>query len=438
MSQEKNTQKQDSQEKNNTTTDDAVRDAIGFLKTVIKFSGWVLVIFLLIFIFGVFYSQCTKKDYTNSLASIERATQYQQINKMGFESSGQLATNFTAINNNTEVLKNYLDKDVKNQFDNVSSNISALNNQISNLYSLLNNTLMVMSIILGIFTLVIAVLGFYISKIIEERYSNIKSLNLELDKARRSTDEAFRMVKSFKEEIEASSKSVNETKGVVEELNKQIQDALVGKGWELFKNFRENHIDSIISDLKENVENIEFYHSELINNLRYLSFNDIVECVDKYYMSSKISTDSKISSKYLHILLLLDADKCFKNIKLLDRIIAVNISLPELPFTYVQMREVLYLFTHHDFAIDKIEKARKFVKNLIKKDVYDKLESCFRSIETDKNKTQFIKELLIFNKDIFDRYISRWRAYYQERKNIYAYQLKDMELIEELKKEMSL
>ena len=54
-----------------------------------------------------------KKDYTNSLASIERATQYQQINKMGFENGGQLATNFTAINNNTEVLKNYLDKDVK-------------------------------------------------------------------------------------------------------------------------------------------------------------------------------------------------------------------------------------------------------------------------------------------------------------------------------------
>ena len=130
------------------------------------------------------------------------------------------------------------------------------------------------------------------------------------------------------------------------------------KDGELFKNFRENHIDSIISDLKENVENIEFYHSELINNLRYLSFNDIVECVDKYYMSSKNINGFKRYPvniyTYCYCWMQISVSKKYKVIR---QNYVVNISLPELPFTYVQMREVLYLFTHHDFAIDKIEKS---------------------------------------------------------------------------------
>lgn len=366
-------------------------------------------VFLIIFTFGIFYTQYTKKDYTNSLASIESATQYQPINKMGLESSGQIVTNLTTINNNNEVLRKYLDKDVKNQFDNIGSTIGVLNNQITMLYTLLSNSLTIISIILGMFTLVIAVLGFYISKVIEERYNDVKQI----------------------------LKDTTLVKDDAEKYKKKITDALKKKGNELYEEFRKNHIASIIADLKENVENIELYHSELITNLGYLSFDDIEECLDVYYESGKMSSDPKISAKYLHILLLIDVKKCLESVRLLNKITSVYYSIPKLPLTYVQMREILRLFVHHDFTSDKIERVSSFVKHLIEKDDYSKLESCLTSIETESEKNQFIKELLNFDINIFDGYIEKWKLVYQTNEVSYKDELKNITLMEQIKLELT-
>lgn len=414
MSQEKNTQGQDSQElnsqKQNNATTDTLGNASDFLKTVIKVSGGILVAFLGIFILGVFLSQCTKKDYTNNLGSIESVTQYQQVNKMRFESSGQLATNFTAINNNNEALRNYLDKNVKDQFDNIGSSVGALNNQITVLYTLLSNSLTIISIILGMFTLIIAVLGFYISKVVEDKYDKVKQVLENVTKARDKT-------KKYKQ---------------------QIDDALKGKGKELYESFRGNHIASIIVDLKENVENIELYHSELITNLRYLSFDDIEQCLNTYGESRKMSADTEISTRYLHILLLLDVEKCLNNERLLNFVLNHRCEIPKFSFTYLQMKKILNLFMSIIKSKNALQQRdiKALVNGLIKKDNYYKFESCLASSETEEEKNQFIKGLLNLDTDIFDGYILGCKSMYQANSEWYKNKLDDIALMEQYQREL--
>ncbi|MBX9866083.1 MAG: hypothetical protein K2Y14_04155 [Burkholderiales bacterium] len=459
MSQEKS-----AQEPNNTTTD-SVGDAINYLKNIIKNGSKVLVAFLIVFIFSIFLTQCSKKDYTSSLNAIESVSEYQLVNESVLESSGQIINNISKLNGNNQALKHYLDKDVKSQFNDVSGSIGALNSQIGNLYSLLNNTLMVMSIILGIFTLIIAVLGFYISNIITARYREIKASEKQISKikniviasekaangASNSVKRVDKVVESYLAEAEKivgiindSSKVVKESldntlmvQNEVEKYNNEIQNALSNKGHELYETFRKEHIASIITDLKENVENIEFYHSELITNLRYLSFNDLNQCLNTYYISPKISADQEISSRYVHILMLLDLEMCLRDESLLIRILNHRSYILKLPFTYVQLKNLFGLFVSMTFKDEQKSDIKHLLAGFIKKDNYSKFRSFFRNIETKSESDQFIKGLLKFDINIFDGYIARWKQFCGDGGNFYENEINNMALMEQFKLELT-
>lgn len=221
---------------------DVTKEGIDYLKKIINWGGGVLIAFLLIFLVGFFITQCSKQNYTNSLSSIETVTAYKEIDKSVLESSGQTTKTLNTINSNNDAIRSYLNKDVKSQFDNVSNNISALNSQIANLYTILNNSLMIMSIVLGLFTLIIAVFGFYISNIITARYKEIKE-------SRKAIKELEEIVTKARNDVESSLTKVTDTYN-------ELKDYIEGNNKEIFKKFLDHDTQSMLGTLKIDPQNI--------------------------------------------------------------------------------------------------------------------------------------------------------------------------------------
>ena len=214
---------------------DIKNEAGDYLKKVVNWGGGILIVFLLIFLASFFITQCTQKNYTNSLSQIEAITTYKVIDKSSLESAGQIKSNLDSINSNNEMIRNYLDNNVKSQFENVGSNVSSLNNQIANLYTILNNSLMIISIILGLFTLIIAVFGFYISNVITVRYKEIKQAEISASSALEEVDKKTKEVEKLKDEV----------------------DTLINdKSSEIFDKFIKHDTDRLIKSLQDSPINI--------------------------------------------------------------------------------------------------------------------------------------------------------------------------------------
>jgi len=214
---------------------DIKNEAGDYLKKVVNWGGGILIVFLLIFLASFFITQCTQKNYTNSLSQIEAITTYKVIDKSSLESAGQIKSNLDSINTNNEMIRNYLDNNVKSQFENVGSNVSSLNNQIANLYTILNNSLMIISIILGLFTLIIAVFGFYISNVITVRYKEIKQAEISASSALEEVDKKTKEVEKLKDEV----------------------DTLINdKSSEIFDKFIKHDTDRLIKSLQDSPINI--------------------------------------------------------------------------------------------------------------------------------------------------------------------------------------
>ncbi|AUR52629.1 hypothetical protein [Aquella oligotrophica] len=221
---------------------DVTKEGIDYLKKIINWGGGILIAFLLIFLVGFFITQCSKQNYTNSLSSIETVTAYKEIDKSVLESSAQTTKTLNSINSNNDAIRSYLNKDVKSQFDNVSNNISALNSQIANLYTILNNSLMIMSIVLGLFTLIIAVFGFYISNVITARYTEIKD-------SKKTVKELEEIVIKARNEVESSLKKVTDTCN-------ELKDYIQGNNKEIFKKFLDHDTQRMLGTLKIDPQNI--------------------------------------------------------------------------------------------------------------------------------------------------------------------------------------
>lgn len=361
----------------NKSKEDSIGESINYLKKVINFSGRILVLFLIIFIVGIFLTRCSDKNYTNSLASIKSATQYQPINKMELESSGQIVTSLTAINNNNEVLKDYLDKNVKNQFDNVGSSIGALNNQISMLYTLLNNSLMIISIILGMFTLIIAILGFYVSKVISEKYDEIKAMNREInisantvnsskdnvvelkasvdkslmavnsakqevDKslmavnlAKQEVDESLIAVNSAKQKVDQSLKNVNlvsekadESVSKVQTLKQEVEDYINENNDILNKRIEQTKRMKKIAMLKQDPELINIFYNDMLLEIEKYSYEDLSE------ISYKRTYDKDILAKYRHLILINKPMHFLKTSSNVEAIVILSPEISNLYFSY--------------------------------------------------------------------------------------------------------
>ncbi|TXI94095.1 MAG: hypothetical protein E6Q33_01290 [Neisseriales bacterium] len=394
---------------------DVTKEGIDYLKKIINWGGGVLIAFLLIFLVGFFITQCSKQNYTNSLSSIENVTPYKEIDKSVLESSGQTTKTLNTINSNNDAIRSYLNKEVKSQFDNVSNNISALNSQIANLYTILNNSLMIMSIVLGLFTLIIAVFGFYISNVITARYEQIKK----------------------------AEKDVNLMMSRVKEYNEIIKDALNKNGQKLYKIYRQEHVNSILADLKQNVENIEYYHSELVTNLAYLSFNEVAECFSKLLEIG--GTDGGITNgpsgesypRYINLLLLLDVEKSLDNANILKYLLIHYQRLSNLSFTQLQIFKIVRALINKDYNAQDKRTIASLIQSLFARYNYVAFEFYLRDIDQIDEKKEFIRKLLEFNNEMFGMYIARWKPDYESDKQKYCNQLANIELIEEIKQELS-
>lgn len=385
---------------------DVTKEGIDYLKKIINWGGGVLIAFLLIFLVGFFITQCSKQNYTNSLSSIENVTAYKEIDKSVLESSGQTTKTLNAINSNNDAIRSYLNKEVKSQFDNVSNNISALNSQIANLYTILNNSLMIMSIVLGLFTLIIAVFGFYISNVITARYEQIKK----------------------------AENDVNLMMSRVKEYNETIKDALNKNGQKLYKIYRQEHVNSILADLKANVENIEYYHSELVTNLTYLSFNEVAECFSKILEIG--GTNGNIYSRYIHLLILIDIEKSLGNEKIFNYLLIYGQSFADLSFTKHQLIKIIMALINRRYDSQDKFGVESLINFLLRKDSFGALESALRYIDEIDKRREFIRKLLEFNNEIFDAYTTVWEPVYEPRKQLYCHQLADIALMKEIKQEL--
>lgn len=391
MSQENNTQKQD----NNTQKEDSIGESIIYLKRIINYSGIVLVVFLIIFTFGIFFTQCTKKDYTNSLASIESATQYQPINKMEPESSGQIVTNLTTINNNNEVLRKYLDKDVKNQFDNIGSTIGALNNQITMLYTLLSNSLTIISIILGMFTLIIAVFGFYISNVITARYKDITSAGKDVDDA---------LTKAVKTKVE-----------IIAYVEKNDD--------ELYRRHEENRRKKIIVTLKKSPELINLFYNELLLDVDRLDYSSLLAILQNLINKLK---NSKIIKLYVHLLLLTNTQKLLKDSRVLNAILASSISKGLLGCYYPLDKYKIIIKTLIDYKItekdlkeyaDLDSRLADFLKKFVVLFDGSYFESVLINYMSEEEQDEFIDKLMSISSEICQNYIKIRRPRIGSSKN---------------------
>lgn len=279
---------------NKSTTDAKKGDGQFFLKATVLVSGLILVAFLGIFLYGLYSLEKTQKNYVASLNSLGGIVLYHDVEKLSLESQTGVTEDIIALNNSNKVLENYLNHDVKNEFDNVATVINSVNTQISSLYTLFNNSFMILTIILTVFALIIAILGFYISSIVDDRYSQIK-------KAEQSVDG----------------------------YNKIIQDTFNHKETELYQKIIEIDIRNIITSIEENPENIlafsdflrartlsdenvkkltnasYYYHQN--NELKNISvvvklFNLILNNNPEYFLTQvlDLKTDPKIYSKIFY------------------------------------------------------------------------------------------------------------------------------------------
>lgn len=254
------------------------------------------------------------------------------------------------------------------------------------------------------FTLVIAVLGFYISKVIEERYSDVKQI----------------------------LKDTTLAKDNAEKYNQQITDALAGKSNELYEGFRNNHIASIIANLEESVENIETYHSELMKNLKYVEYDEIY----KLFLKSLKIQNEIIVAKYLHLLLLINTEMSLVNGLFLGVLNSCAAEISKYPFTSVQLKDILTncvdISCHKKIKVG-IDRLLEF---LLRSYDYQIFETCLRNIE-EKERNQLLKKLLEFNIHIFDTYIAKLKPIYSSDEDCFSNELAVIALMEQFKLELT-
>lgn len=144
-----------------------------------------------------------------------------------------------------------IESNVNLQLESYAANTSFVNQQVSTLYSMFNNSLMIFTIILGFFTLIIAVFGFYISNVINHRYKLIK-------KSQHIINESKKKVIKIETKANQTLKKIN-----TEVTN--MDNALANKGNELFERFVEFDNSRMLDALKDDPLNI----SNIFNRLAY-------------------------------------------------------------------------------------------------------------------------------------------------------------------------
>lgn len=175
-----------------------------FLKRTIIALGVILVIFVGLFTYRMYYPARAPINITMTTPVVTTIMESQPL-------FGELDSRITQVEQN-----------MNSQLESYAATLNPVAQQVSTLYSMFNNSLMIFTIILGMFTLIIAVLGFYISSVISNKYKQIKDINDEviqrqlelMNEVKRKSDKLF------------SNFIQNDTKRLIKTLKKSPQNIL--------------------------------------------------------------------------------------------------------------------------------------------------------------------------------------------------------------------
>ncbi len=281
---------------------------------------------------------------------------------------------------------------VQSVTNNTNEKFKDLEQQIQTINSMTGNVLMVITVILGLFTLLIAVIGFYLSRLISDKVDQINSLSIRIIEANSLVDNAFKQV----------TINLDSAKKVADELQLEIKNYVEEKNNDLYQRYEKSRRDNIMKQIGQDPEKLDIFFSDILLDLDKFEISEIELIFDKSELM-----DVGFLSKSIYLLMLKDPQKTI-DIDFVEFIIQC-FKTEFLQFWYPSNTIDQFLNIIADLGIklghDKNGEVVEFMKVLMLRDGGNKTAKVLTLMHSAQRLDGFIKKLLDLDANILAEYI---------------------------------